>query len=46
MRPIGWRAMNAFFAPSKSPVAFHLSCSDGLSTVPGAIAFTRIPFAV
>ena len=43
---MGWREMNAFFAPSKSPVALRRSMSDGLSTVPGQMAFTRMPFEV
>ena len=33
-------------AASKSPVACQRSCSEGESTVPGAMAFTRMPLVV
>src|SRR5205814_10398389 len=43
-RPIGCRAMNILRASSGFANAPIRSCSDGVSTVPGAIALQRIPF--
>jgi hypothetical protein len=43
-RPIGWRATTMRRASTGSGYALMRCASDGVSTVPGAIALQRTPF--